>query len=812
MSEIIFLGKLSRFIRHLNGSTVEYDCASYLPVLEKVKNKYEVLECASDAELKITAEKLRTRAGAGDDLDALLPDAFGLAAEAIRRTLGLCPFDEQIIAGIVLHSGKCAEMQTGEGKTLAAVFPACLNALTGNGVHVLTFNDYLAARDAEWMGPVYRFLGLSVGNVREGLAIRPRRAAYQSDITYVTAKEAGFDFLRDSLCGSADDIVHRPLNFAIVDEADSILVDEARIPLVIAGAALVEKDADGQLAKMARIACVLERGKDFEFDDYMRNIHLTEDGERRAENILGCGNVYTEDNFGTLSRLGHALDARHLLHPDEDYIVRNNRIELVDEFTGRVADKRRWPDGLQAAVEAKEGISAESNGIILNSITLQHFARLYPKLAGMTATAQAAQEEFRGFYKLNVVVIPPHRPCRRKDLPDKIFSSQEAKLCALVEHIASVHATGRPILVGTRTVRESDSLAVRLKHKNVPCTVLNAKNDAQEAAIVADAGLLDAVTISTNMAGRGTDIKLGGSNGKTRDQVFALGGLYVIGTNKHESVRIDNQLRGRAGRQGDPGSSCFFMSPDDDLFVKYRLRDLLPSRLLSGNDAGIIDNPIVRSEINRVQRIIEGQNTEIKTTLYRYSILLQQQREILFEKRRFILETDNAFVHVKDRDPECAGKLIDRFGKKAAGEQCRAIALACINRHWSRHLAQATDIREGIHLRRMGGQNPLYEFQKLIIAMFNDMEKDIDREFLSLCQRRAENTSDGYSGSGLAAPSATWTYLINDDPFDPMLEVELKGNIGFGAWAGLLWPYTALYFLVRQITRRKARRNVRAAG
>jgi preprotein translocase subunit SecA len=801
MSETTLYVKLSRYLRRLNGCTIAYDCTPYFPTLAEIKQRGVDLKGKSGDALRAASARLVSRARAGETPDALLAEAYSLVSEAVQRTLGLSTFDEQILAAIVLEAAACAEMQTGEGKTLAAVFPAYLNALFGKGVHVLTFNDYLARRDAQWMGPVYRFLGVSAGCVQEGMSIAERKASYGADVTYVTAKEAGFDFLRDSLCSSADGIVHRPLSVAIVDEADSILIDEARVPLVIAGNdPCAGIGNENELFAVAAVARRLVKGRDFQFDEYARTIHLTEEGELNSEALLCCGNLYAEENFEELARLSYALHAQHLLHADEEYIVRNGRIELVDEFTGRVADNRRWPEGLQAAVEAKEGISAMSNGVILNSITLQHFVRLYPKLCGMTATAQAAEEEFRKLYNLRVVAVPPHKPCIRIDHHDMIFSTQQAKHRALVREIVAVHETGRPILVGTRTVRESDDLAADLTRRGVSCSILNAKNDEHEAMIIAEAGAFGSVTISTNMAGRGTDIKLGGATGETRDAVSSLGGLYVIGTNKHESARIDSQLRGRAGRQGDPGCSRFFVSLEDDLFVKYRLRDLLPGGRVRPDESGAIDNPLVRSEINRVQRIIEGQNAEIKTTLLRYSVLLEKQRSILFAKRWGVLASNGALAFLRQRDPACEQRLVQSHGMPGAAALYRNVALPCLDRHWSRHLAQAADIRDGIHLRRIGGQDPLFEFQKLIIGMFDAMAAAIDDEILESCRQIAFGEDQSRAP---CAPSATWTYLIKDNPFDPLLEIQFKGNIGLSAWAGLLWPLTGLYFLLRAIAKKR---------
>ncbi|MEJ2544315.1 MAG: hypothetical protein P8Y99_09630, partial [Calditrichaceae bacterium] len=485
-------------------------------------------------------------------------------------------------------------MNTGEGKTLTAVFPAILNAMMGNGLHVLTFNDYLARRDAEWMKPVYKFLGLSVDFVQEGMSISRRQKAYKADITYLSAKEAGFDYLRDSLCYDQSSMVHRPFNFAIIDEADSILIDEARIPLVIAGS---DKNKLSELFNYTQVARKLEKNIHYDFDEYARNINITEQGQAIVESELKCGNLYAKRNLDKLTALNCALHAEYLLQRVVDYIIRNDKIELVDEYTGRVADKRRWPDGLQAAIEAKENINIQTRGKILNSVTLQHFLRLYPNICGMTATAEVAEEEFKRFYDLDIVVIPPNQKSIRKDYPNRIFLNKKIKYSKLLDEIISVHKKGRPILVGTASVDESEKIAELLNKKKIDCSILNAKQDAYEAKIIAEAGKLKAVTISTNMAGRGVDIKLGGSDENEKDRVVDLGGLYVIGTDMHESKRIDQQLRGRAGRQGDPGSTRFFISLEDDLLVKYRLDELIPAEILKNLKNSEIDNFVIRKEV-----------------------------------------------------------------------------------------------------------------------------------------------------------------------------------------------------------------------
>jgi len=800
--------KLQRWLKKLDGCAIEYDLEQYRSVLGEILKCRNVYESKNDSELKAISLDLADRARAGQSLDKLLVQAYALVYEAVRRTLHMEPFDVQILGAIVMHHAKIAEMQTGEGKTLTAVFPAYLNALAGKGVHILTFNDYLASRDAEWMGPVYEFLGLRVGHIQESMSTGERMAAYSCDVTYCTAKESGFDYLRDGLCMDPANIVHRDFNYAIVDEADSILIDEARIPLVIAGrldTGTKEPHKKAMPEIMAEFVTTLERDIDFEFDAYARNIFLTDKGLKKAEENLKAGGLYDADNFESLSSLHYALHAEFLLHRDKDYIVRDAGVELVDECTGRVALRRQWPHGLQAAVEAKEKCVRNSHGRILNSMTLQQFILLYPERAGMTATAQPAEEEFRSFYGLPIVVIPPARGCIRKDNPDIIFKTKQAKYEAVVREILEVHATQRPILVGTQTVAESSLLTERIRNEGIECSVLNAKEDAHEAEIIANAGKPGAVTISTNMAGRGTDIKLGGDTGEGRDFVAGLGGLYVIATNRQESRRIDDQLRGRAGRQGDPGSSRFFISLEDDLFVKYHLNDLIPKKFFSENNAIAFDHPIVTKEIDRIQRIIEGQHCEIKKTLCRYSILVEQQRAIIHRQRRAMLLTEESGRFFEEHATQQYSRLNDSIGEKELKELCSSVYISHLDNHWSGYCEETNDLRDGIHLRRWGKQDPLFEFQKIIIAMFETfldrIEKDALEEFARLA---ASGDISAIRAARTKVPGATWTYLVNDDPLEDKFALAFANDIGFSAWAGLLWPLTALYFFMRKTKQRHA--------
>jgi preprotein translocase subunit SecA len=759
-------------------------------LLTQINRHRSGLETTPDQQLKEMSARLINQARTGVPVDDLLVEAFSLACEAGRRVLNMRPFDVQVIAAIAMHRGNLAEMQTGEGKTLAAVLPVYLNALTGKGVHVLTFNDYLARRDAGWMGPIYRFLGLSVAYVQEGMSIQERQNAYAADITYLTAREAGFDFLRDRRCMRKQELVHRPFHFAVVDEADSILIDEARIPLVIAGDMPVSRADPYKLAELIRS---LDKDTDYYYDEYSRDVNFTDAGLDRLENLLGCGNLHDLKNNQLLAALNLALQAELLLHRDIDYIVRDGKVELVDEFTGRTADKRRWPYGLQTAIEAKENLEICTEGIILGSITLQHFLKLYPKIAGMTATAKTSDEELVTFYELKVVVVPPNRPCIRIDHPDVVFTHKEPKLKALIREIVQVHATGRPILVGTASVEESEQLAQSLLEAGVTCNVLNAKNDEAEAAIVAEAGALNAVTISTNMAGRGTDIRLGGKYQETYNETAALGGLYVIGTNRHESRRIDNQLRGRAGRQGDPGSSRFFISMEDDLMVRYRLAELIPPKYLPlRQDAGI-DNKIVAREIARAQRIVEGQNFEIRKTLRQYSFMVEEQRKILHSRRNDVLMDKEPLTLAAAAEPDRYQRLSASVGAEVLKQVEKEITLFHIDSCWTEHLAYITHVREGIHLVGFGGKSPTFEFQKMIIKAFDEMQQTIDEQIIETFRNAVinENGIDA-EREGLVGPSSTWTYLIDDNPFGNQ---QLRGAlIGSTAFAFHAAPWLMLFF------------------
>lgn len=736
------------------------------PYLERLQQVQAIsLETWDNEQIRERSLALRCEIQAGASADDILIEAYALAAEAVRRVMGIQLFDVQIIAGIALHEGRLVEMHTGEGKTLAAVLPAYLHALQGKGVHVLTFNDYLACRDAEWMGPAYQFLGVTVGYIQADMNIADRQAAYAADITYVTAKEAGFDYLKDSISYNKDELVQRPFYFAITDEADSILIDEARVPLVIAGEA---EASEMDFKRMAAIVRHLSSGSDYEPDEYKRNVYLTEAGIDKAEAILSCGNLYADENIETLTMLNCALHAEALLKRDVDYIVRNGRVELIDEFTGRIAKNRHWPDGLQAAVEAKEGLTIRAGGRILGMITLQHLLSLYPTICGMTATALTSADEFRETYHLDVVAIPPNRPCRRIDHPHLVFTHQEAKINAVVREVVTVHKTGRPILIGTGSVEESDLLAQRLAQAGVSCHVLNAKNDAMEAEMISRAGGWGAVTVSTNMAGRGVDIRLGGDSEHPENyrRVAELGGLYVIGTNLHESIRVDNQLRGRAGRQGDPGSSRFFVSLEDDLIVRFGIREAIPAEYLNIKQTEPLEVPAILKNIAHIQQVINGQNYDIRKTLNKYADLVEQQRRIIYARRQDVLNDRIPLTLLASQEAGRFRHVCQRFGERTMREVEKRITLYQIDHCWADYLDYVGYIKEGIHLESIGKRNPLDEFHRQIIAAFEHLPSQIEEAVLKTF-REAEITSEGIDldRQGVKIPSATWTYIVNDSFF-----------------------------------------------
>ena len=798
-------GKFKQLLDRWHGRhRAEYDLSPYLEKLERVNEREDELRAQTDSQLKEHTRKLRGSATEGLTAVELQCETYALVRESARRVLGMRHFDVQIVGGMVLDEGKVVEMQTGEGKTLVAVLAAVLNAFGGRRVHVLTFNDYLARRDARWMGPVYDFLGVSVAHVAAGMTPGERRQAYGADVTYLTAKEAGFDYLRDGLCYTQGERVHRDFEFTIVDEADSILIDEARIPLVVAG----NRDAQPHNAtRMAAIARILESPAHYDTDENSRNIFLTERGIRRVESELGCGSLFDPENTQWLTEVNLALHVKELLTRDVDYIVRRGAIELVDEFTGRVVTDRQWPDGLQAALEAKEGLRFGREGEVLGTVTLQHFFGLYQKLAGLTATARPEEEELEECYGLGVVVLPPNRPCNRQDHPDRIFNNRGAKNQALVDEITRVHSSGRPVLVGTASVRESEDLAARLRKIGVSCDVLNAKTDELEARIIAEAGAPGAVTISTNMAGRGTDIRLGGADERDRERVVANGGLYVIGTNRHESRRIDRQLRGRAGRQSDPGSSRFFISLQDDVLARYGVEGLIPERYRRGEDTPM-EHALVRHRIDWAQRVVEGQNLAIRRALWNYSTFIEKQRRIVRESRDGLLNASDNPTRWQNERPKRYTQLVAVCGVEHASFLERQVSLSCVDRLWADHLGAIAELRESIHMVRLGNKYPLPEFLRAADSAFRELVTRIDDEIVSAFDS-LELTEDGLDVERLnvRGPSATWTYLVDDNPFRESLGLHVGGDIALSLGVVMLFPFYAAAALYQRYVKRRPSRD-----
>lgn len=774
----------ARFRRFLERPGTTVDLAPLTAQLPAVEARGEELASLDDDELTEAA------------VEAVGPiEICAIGREAAHRALGERAYDEQVLGVLALLAGHVTEMATGEGKTLVACIAAYGHVRRGNGpVHVLTVNDYLARRDAEWMAPVYRLLGMSVGWVTETCTREERREAYAKDVTYVSVSEAGFDYLRDQLVTDLGDRVKPQLATAIVDEADSILIDEARVPLVLAGSVTTELDPLHAATALVR---TLRPETDYEVADDGRSVALTTAGTAVVEGQLGDIDLYADEYATQLFAVNVALHAHALVQRDVDYIVRNGTVELVDEFRGRVAQRRRWPDGLQAAVEAKEGLDATAEGEVLGTITIQSYLSLYPHVCGMTATAVLVGDQLREFFKLEVAVIPRHKPLIRTDEPDRLYASQEERDEALVAEITACHAEGRPVLVGTQDVKESEALATALRAADVPCVVLNAKNDAEEAAIIAEAGTYGAVTVSTQIAGRGVDIRLGGSDQADWDRVAELGGLYVIGSGRHDSRRVDDQLRGRAGRQGDPGGSVFFVSLEDDLVVRHAA-DLIPPSPRTHAD-GLIDDEDVTWAVEHAQRVAEGVNFEIHRNTWRYHVVVEQQRQELAGWREELLTTDTAIELVEARlatpepepEPEPEAELDTEADTEVADEEspepaepeelseaeqelragvARSIALFHLDRCWAEHLATLAEVREGVHLRALGRLDPLDEFHRTAVPAFTQLREEIEQRTVTTFAE-ADITEEWQPADvNLLRPSATWTYLVHDNPFGSELE------------------------------------------
>jgi preprotein translocase subunit SecA len=770
----VFRERVNRFLQKPGTA----DLTRYRRLLPAIAAQEETLRDRPDGALPGLA---------GGALDHAAICAVG--REAARRTLGERPYDVQLLGTLVMLDGHVAEMATGEGKTLSGALAAAGYALRGRSVHVLSVNDYLAHRDAEWMRPVYELLGLTVGCVSQASTPAERRRAYAARVTYAPVSEIGFDVLRDRLAADVADLVLPEPDVVLIDEADSVLIDEALVPLVLAGAA-DEGDADLEMVEIVR---GLLPGLHYEVDDDARNVQLTDAGARAAEYALGGIELYAAEHLDALTRLNVALHAHALLRRDVDYIVRDGRVHLINASRGRVARLQRWPDGLQAAVEAKEALAASESGEILDSVTVESLVRRYPRVCGMTGTAVTVGEQLRQFYGLEVAVIPPNRPCVREDQPDRLYATLPQKEEAIVGEVTAAHATGRPVLIGTLDIAESERLARRLRSAGLPSAVLNAKNDAEEAAIVADAGVYGAITVSTQMAGRGTDIRLGGRDGG-RDQIAGLGGLYVIGTGRHASSRLDSQLRGRSGRQGDPGGSVFFVSMEDELIASYA-PPTSPSRLMPPRDVaagGRARDTRAHWAVGHAQRAAEGADLEVHRNTWRYNKLIEDQRRVVLEHRDRVLRTDAALQALAGRCPARYGELTATVEASVLAGAARQIVLYHLDRGWADHLGVLAGIREGIHLRALGhGPNPfimaldpLTEFHREVVGLFTRLLDRVEERSAETFQITAiTNGGVDLSAAGLTRPTATWTYLVQDNPFGTGLDRALRplGRLVHGA-------------------------------
>jgi len=786
-----------KIIEKLIGSYSEREIKKILPIVDKIESLAPEYERLTDAELRQKTDIFKQRLKNGETLDDILPEAFAAVREAAWRTLKMRHFRVQLIGGVVLHQGRIAEMKTGEGKTLVATLPAYLNALEGKGVHIVTVNDYLARRDAEWMGPIYNFLGLSVGVIVHGLTHEERKKAYNCDITYGTNNEFGFDYLRDNMAIYKEELVQRELNYAIIDEVDSILIDEARTPLIISGPAEKSTDlykrADNFVRRLKPLYYNSDddkqmpdtTGYDYIVNEKRHTVSLTEEGIKKAEKYFGVSNLADPENATLHHHIIQALKAHALMKRDRDYVVKDGQVIIVDEFTGRLMYGRRFSEGLHQAIEAKEGVRIERESKTLATITFQNYFRLYKKLAGMTGTAKTEEQEFREIYKLDVIEIPTHKPMIRIDHPDKVYKTEKAKFDAIVQEIVETHKKGQPVLVGTVSIEKSEMLSEMLKKHGIKHEVLNAKHHEKEAMIIAKAGQKGAVTIATNMAGRGTDIVLG-------EGVAELGGLKVIGTERHESRRIDNQLRGRAGRQGDPGESRFYVSLEDDLmrlFGSERIKNLVES--LGLPDDQPIEHKLLSDAIEKAQKRVEARNFEIRKHLLQFDDVLNKQREIIYSQRRKVLEGENLrdsilgmidelvdykikvytgeSPHPEDWDikallqdlkfifldselseqdaknmtkQELKEKLIsiakEKYEKKEqeVGELMRelerVVLLRVVDMHWMEHIDAVEQLREGISLRAIGQKDPVVEFRFEAFEMFDEMIKRIQEDTIKI--------------------------------------------------------------------------------
>ena len=772
------------FIKRFLGDNNDKEIARYRKVVEKINALEPQMQALTDDKLTGYTNKFRERLANGETLDDILPEAFAVVREGSRRVLGMRHFDVQLIGGMCLHEGKIAEMRTGEGKTLVATLPVYLNALTGEGVHMVTVNDYLARRDSEDMGRLYRYLGLTVGLVVHDMDFPERKFAYSRDVTFGTNNEFGFDYLRDNMVIYPEQMVQRKLHYAIVDEVDSILIDEARTPLIISGPGAKSTD---MYAVMAKAVAGLKEGIDYTVDEKQKTVAPADNTIPKVEKILGINNLYAPENIELSHCFTAALRAKALMKRDRDYVVRNGEIIIVDEFTGRLMEGRRYSDGLHQAIEAKEGVKIQRESQTLATITFQNYFRMYDKLGGMTGTAKTEEDEFLKIYNLPVIVVPTNKPVIRKDYPDLIFKTKRAKYKAVGRAVTSLHAKGQPVLIGTTSITQSEELSAILKKNGIPHNVLNAKFHEKEAEIIAGAGQKGAVTIATNMAGRGTDIKLG-------EGVPELGGLFIIGTERHESRRIENQLRGRAGRQGDPGASRFYLSLEDDLlrlFASDRISGIMDK--LGMDEDEPIEHKLITNSIEHAQKKVEARNFDIRKHVLEYDDVMNQQREVMYGERRKILFGENLRENImgmvkhiiraemdqyanaqlypeewqldgliedaekiyapqgrlkkeelaamsRDELQECLEKLAEEgyhnrellFGEENMRELEKVVMLRVVDKKWMEHLDHMDMLRDGINLRAYGQRNPLVEYKIEALDMFEEMEADIQDQIASL--------------------------------------------------------------------------------
>lgn len=763
------------------GSKNQRELEKLIPTIQEINAFEPAMQGFTDDQLRGKTAEFKEKLSQGAELDDLLPEAFAVVREVGRRALKMRHFDVQLIGGMVLHQGKIAEMATGEGKTLVATLPAYLNSLTGNGVHIVTVNDYLARRDADWMGTIYRFLGLSVGLIQHDSSIADRQAAYRSDIAYGTNNEFGFDYLRDNMKFDLRDYVQTGHNFAIVDEVDSILIDEARTPLIISGPA---EESTDKYYRIDRIIPRLKKETDYSIDEKANTVVLTEEGVVHGEKLLGISNLYDPQNIDWLHHINQALKAHTLFELDVDYVVKDGAVIIVDEFTGRLMPGRRWSDGLHQAVEAKENVKIESENQTLATITLQNYFRMYKKLAGMTGTAETEAVEFGKIYNLDVMVVPTNKPMRRIENPDVVYKTEREKFQAVVDEIKEMRETGRPVLVGTVSIDKSEKLSTLLKRTGIKHVVLNAKYHEKEAEIVSQAGQNAAVTIATNMAGRGTDIVLGSG-------VADAGGLHIMGTERHEARRIDNQLRGRSGRQGDPGSSRFYLSLEDDLMRIFGSDRIAPYMEKWGMEEGVpIEHKLVTRSIEHAQKQVEARNFEIRKHLLEYDDVMNKQREAIYGLRRKVLEEQTHSEYIlelcedvlrwqvnercgKGKDPrdwdlqgllndlrtqfamdvpleklkelEDADQIYDflyqkleqiytdkktQLGEERWSLHERMLMLHVIDTQWKDHLYALDHLKEGIGFRGYGQRDPLVEYKKESFQLFEDMMNRVEEEII----------------------------------------------------------------------------------